>query len=488
FTNLIVSIFIGLLLTPLLVKSLGIEVYGVLPIALFLTFYMGVIAQALTASVNRFLIEDFIKGAYTEASVVFSTSFILILGYLSVISIGFIYPILHISDFFNIPPGYEHDAVLLFSCVIFSFVIAMISSSLSVSMYAKNRIDLMQYGNILRNITKVLIIIMFVYLSEINLTKIGISIVLSELFYLIYVIITWKVLTPQLSLQIGFFRKDKVKRLTSFSGWILFDQIGSILFLKTDLILVNSLSGSKANGEYSIATQFSDLLRSLAGLVAGSLGPMMVILYEEKKLEELTSLTITFVKFLSLTIAIPIIILCVYSKEILELWLGSGFVFLSPLICIVTLPLIINLGTLPILSINIAVKKIQVPALINFFLAIVGIIGSVVLFKTTTLGYYAVAISYVITLTIKNSIFIPWYATIILNKPRYLFFKTHLITIIFSSLFFIFIYILKSIMQITNLNLLFELILVGCFGLLSTFPFYSKEERRSFMLMLKRKV
>lgn len=60
---------------------------------------MGVIAQALTASVNRFLIEDFIKGAYTEASVVFSTSFILILGYLSVISIGFIYPILHISDF-----------------------------------------------------------------------------------------------------------------------------------------------------------------------------------------------------------------------------------------------------------------------------------------------------------------------------------------------------------------------------------------------------
>ncbi|EHH7855746.1 flippase, partial [Escherichia coli] len=39
FTNLIVSIFIGLLLTPLLVKSLGIEVYGVLPIALFLTFY-----------------------------------------------------------------------------------------------------------------------------------------------------------------------------------------------------------------------------------------------------------------------------------------------------------------------------------------------------------------------------------------------------------------------------------------------------------------
>lgn len=83
----------------------------------------------------------------------------------------------------------------------------------------------------------------------------------------------------------------------------------------------------------------------------------MVILFEKKKYEELTSLTITFVKFLSFTIAVPIIILCVYAKEILNLWLGPEFIHLSPLIIIVTLPLIINLGTLPILSINIAVKK-----------------------------------------------------------------------------------------------------------------------------------
>ncbi|MBU5668186.1 hypothetical protein KQJ14_22825, partial [Enterobacteriaceae bacterium S32_ASV_15] len=111
--NLIVSIFIGLLLTPLLVRKLGMEVYGVLPLALFLTFYMGVIAQSLTASVNRFLIEEFINGHYVDASVIFSTSFVLIMTYLSLISVVLVYPITHLSNYLNIPHGYEHESVLL---------------------------------------------------------------------------------------------------------------------------------------------------------------------------------------------------------------------------------------------------------------------------------------------------------------------------------------------------------------------------------------
>ena len=85
FLNLIISIIIGLILTPVLVKKLGVSVYGLIPIALFLTFYMGVIAQSLTASVNRFLIEKFISKEIRQASEIFSTSLILILLYVSLL-------------------------------------------------------------------------------------------------------------------------------------------------------------------------------------------------------------------------------------------------------------------------------------------------------------------------------------------------------------------------------------------------------------------
>ena len=487
FLNLLISIFIGLLLTPVLVKKLGMEVYGILPIALFLTFYMGVIAQSLTASVNRFLIEKFISNEIDEANVIFNTAFILIISYVIILVACLFYPIVHIGDFLTVPNGHQPETINLFLCVLFSFMIAMLSSSLSVSMYAKNRIDLMQIGNILRNITKVTSILVFLKLDYISLTYIGFSILFSELIYLVYSIITWRFLTPELLLSRRFFRKSKVKEITSFSGWVLFDQVGTILFLKTDLVLVNTLMGSKENGEYSIATQFSDLLRSMAGLVASSLGPMMVILYEKKQLEQLISMTTAFVKLLSLTIAVPIILLCVFSKEILTLWLGSGFTHLSPLVCLVTLPLIINLGTLPILSINIAVKKIQVPALVNIILALVGLALSFILFKLTGLGYYGIAIAYTLTLTLKNAVFIPWYAASIMNIPKNTFFKTHLNSLLFLLMFYTMIYYIKYLSEKISVNLLVELFSLGVLGMFLTLVFYSKNERNVVFKMIKRK-
>lgn len=488
FLNLVTSIFIGLLLTPVLVKKLGIEVYGILPIALFLTFYMGVIAQSLTASVNRFLMEKFIADKIDEANIIFSTSFVLVFIYVLVVGLVLVFPVTHIGLFLAIPAGHLSEAVDLFLFVLASFMIAMISSSVSVSMYAKNRIDLMQLGNIVRNIVKVVLILAFLHFGFISLAYVGLSILLSELAYLIYAVVIWRLLTPELLLKITLFRKSKIKEITLFSGWILFDQIGTILFLKTDLILVNALMGSKANGEYSIATQFSDLLRSMSGLVASSLGPMMIIFYEQNQSDLLISMTIAFVKFLSLTIAVPIILLCLFSKEILTLWLGEHFVHLAPLVCLVTLPLIINLGTLPILSINIAIKKIQIPAIINFILAIIGIGLSLALYKLTHLGYYAIAISYLLTLTIKNSIFIPWYAALIMRKPKTIFFRAHFNSIMFSAIFFILSYYCKSLFVGYNLNFFVEIIILGFIGMILSLVFYSKTERNIFFNLFKRRV
>ncbi|HGK4757094.1 TPA: oligosaccharide flippase family protein [Enterobacter cloacae] len=486
FLNLTISIAIGLILTPVLVKKLGVSVYGLIPIALFLTFYMGVIAQSLTASVNRFLIEKFISNEIQQASEIFSTSFTLIVFYVSILSALLLLPILHIGYFLNIPTGYQSDAINLFLAVLFSFAIAMLSSSISVSMYAKNRINLMQIGNIVRNISKVSAIFIFLEMGFVSLTFIGISIILSEVFYLLYAIIIWRILTPELEIKLKFFKKNRAKEITAFSGWVFFDQIGTILFLKTDLILVNMLMGSKANGEYSVATQFSDLLRSMAGLVASSLGPVMVIMYEKQQLKQLADITIAFVKFLSLTLAVPIIILCVYSKEILDLWLGADFVKLAPLMTLMVLPLIINLGTLPILSINIAVKKIKIPAVVNIILALSGIFLSLIIYYKTSLGYYSIAIAYTLTLTIKNALFIPWYAAAIMNKPRYTFFTTHLKSVIFSIIFLTSTYYLKKSMQPIDLNIILQWVVLVIVGFSMTLFFYTKSERQIFISFLKR--
>lgn len=487
FVSLIFSIITGLILTPFLVKNLGITVYGMLPIALFMTFYVSVISQSITSAVNRFLIEQHIAGMKNETNEIFTTGTIIIFVYSVAIFIIGLYPVYHIDFFLKVPAFYLKDTRELFLFVLASISLSVITSSISVSAYIKNRIDLLQIGNIIRSIAKLLFVFVLFHMGHKELHHVGLAIFLSELLSLIYIIIIWRKITPELILNKMFFRKKNIRKITSFSGWIVFDQLGSVLFLKTDLLVINKLMGSRHSGDYSIATQFSDLLRALAGLVAGSLGPVMMMLYEKKENEKLTALTLSFVKLLSLTLAIPIILLCIFSKEVLFFWLGSDFVHLYKLVWLVTLPLIINLGTLPILSINLAVKKIKLPAVMNFVLAFSGIILSLVLFYNTNLGIYTIAISFGFCLTIKNAFFIPLYAAKIINVSRFTFFKMHMISIIFSMLFACIAYFTKDLFIGSGILFLAKFALLGLTGLVLSFFFYSKKERTVFVDLFTKK-
>ncbi|WP_426724125.1 hypothetical protein [Enterobacter cloacae complex sp. 339J8] len=170
----------------------------------------------------------------------------------------------------------------------------------------------------------------------------------------------------------------------------------------------------------------------------------------------------------------------------MDLWLGADFVKLAPLMTLMVLPLIINLGTLPILSINIAVKKIKIPAVVNIILALSGIFLSLIIYYKTSLGYYSIAIAYTLTLTIKNALFIPWYAAAIMNKPRYTFFTTHLKSVIFSIIFLTSTYYLKKSMQPIDLNIILQWVVLVIVGFSMTLFFYTKSERQIFISFLKR--
>lgn len=253
-----------------------------------------------------------------------------------------------------------------------------------------------------------------------------------------------------------------------------------------DLLLVNKMFGAKLSGEYSIATQFSDLLRSMAGLISGVLGPVMMILYARGEYQKMASLTNSFVKCLSLSIAIPICIICVYSDQLISIWVGAEFSHLSKLVWIVTFPLIINLGVLPIFSINVAMKKIQIPSVMNVGLAILGFITSFFLIKFTSFGYYAIAVGFGMALTIKNAFFIPVYAAKIMKLPKVTFIRVRITTILFSAIYMSVLFILKANYHFNGIGFFALLIFLSISGLFFSLLFYNNNERSEVLSLLKR--
>ena len=66
-------------------------------------------------------------------------------------------------------------------------------------------------------------------------------------------------------------------------GWIILNQVGYLLFVKVDILLINTLMGSQFSGEYAALIQWNILIRTLAGILSGILVPVIITFYAKKE-------------------------------------------------------------------------------------------------------------------------------------------------------------------------------------------------------------
>lgn len=483
--NFGVNVVLGIVLTPFLIKHIGISAYGMVPLAIFITSYVGVLTQSLTASVNRYLINSLKDNDKQETNSIFNTALILMFIFILLSGFIFIWPIIYIDNLIYIPEKIIIESKVLFFCVLIGFFISLLSSIFSVSVYSINRIDLMQTANIIKNTVKLCLIFIFFNFQLYTLSSIGYSIIISELFALAFYIFLSKKLTPYIYINIKLFNTSIVRKLSNLSGWLIVDQIGVIFLSKTDLVVVNKIFGSDYGGKYSIIIQFSDLLRSMASLIGGVLGPVMMILYSRNEQVKMAEMTKIFMKSMSLTIAIPIVVICIFSNEIMELWVGPTYNDIAYLVWFIVFPLIINLGTMPLFSINIAMNKVKIPSILNFIFGVVGLSVSLSLVHIYNMGLEGIALGFMLAMTLKNSIFMPLYAAYILNLPKMTFLAIHIRVIMFSLVFSLLMFFIKNHIHAEGIELLATLIFLCFVGLPISLIFYTKKELHSIIKLAK---
>jgi membrane protein EpsK len=124
--------------------------------------------------------------------------------------------------------------------------------------------------------------------------------------------------------------------------------------------------------------------------------------------------------------ALPIGLVCGLAPQLLTVWVGAKFTFLWPLIALLTVPLSVNLAVMPLFSINVSYNRVRVPGIVTFFMGIGNFTLAIGIPLLTGLGYYGVAIAGAIVLTLKNTIFTPWYATKVLGVNVHTFTKSML--------------------------------------------------------------
>lgn len=396
---------------PYFIDNLGVAAYGIIPLATAMTSYVNLVIQSLNTSVSRYLTIDLLKKDFKKANVTFNTALFGTLGII-VLMIPIVFIVSYYAPvFFEIPLNQNHDAFLLFMGVIIAFLIRTWGSNFGVSLFAYNRLDLQNIVNIINVTVQVLLMVVLFSIFTPKLSYIGISYLIGAITSFAFTLFFSKKINPHMKINFRDFQLSQLKHLTETGGWIIVNQIGALLFLQVDLMVVNKLFGAAAGGEYAIVLTWSTLLRAVAGMLSGVLVPIIYTYYAQKKYEEIITLSKSAVKFMGFAMALPIGFICGFAPQILSLWVGPEFIKLSLLMWIILIHLVINLSVLPLFPINVSFNKVRIPGIVTLVMGIGNFLLAIIIPYITGWGYYGVAVAGMIMLTIKNSLFTPWYAT-----------------------------------------------------------------------------
>lgn len=484
--NYALSIIIGLWFTPYTIRHLGVAAFGLIPLAQTVISYMGLCTIVLNGAVGRFLTIALERRNFEEANQIFNTALFGNVFIVIILIAPAIYASLHAYVFFNIPPGYEHSFVWLFFCIICSFFLSVINSSFSLASFCRNRFDLSNIISMFSNLIRISCIVLLFSFYKPQIWHIGVSGLIALCFSFVGSIFIWRHLTPILFISPRYFNLGTLRKLTSMGGWFVINQIGTMLYLSIDLIVVNKMIGPEAGGQYGAIMQWSAMLRSFAGVIAGVFGPTILMLFARNNIQDLVSYSQKSMKFLGLTIAFPIGIICGFSKSLLFVWLGPKYISFAPLMSLMTFHLCVNLGVLPLFNIQVATNNVRLPGLLTCCMGIINLLLALLLAGPIGLGMYGVAIAGAIMLTTQNLIFTPWYTAHILGI-KYKTFYIGTISIIISTVgLSIICWIFGNVFQIRSwLNLLCAVVLVFiAYAVYIYAVMLSKQDRKKIFYML----
>ncbi len=417
------GLIITVWLTPYLIHNLSTASYGLIPLVSQITGYMIVFTAVFNSVVGRYVTMALEQGDNEGANHFFNSALFgnLFGVLLLIVPVGL--ATWRIDSLIVIPAGQVTQARWLFACTVAAFFLGTIQSPFGISTFYTNRLDLRSAISVLQQIAKVALIISLFSLLQPQIWQVGLATMLSMCFGWGWTFRFFRRLTPTLRVSIYYFRLSALRSLLSTGGWISFNQIGGLLFLAIDLILVNRLFGAEAGGRYAVALQASVFLRTIAGVIAGVFGPTIFYLFARHEIDALVAYSRRAVRILGIAMALPIGLICGLSKPLLTTWVGPEFADLAPLMSLLTIHLSVNLAVHPLFNVQTATDKVRWPAVMTCAMGLVNLGLAVYLAGHTQWGGYGVAIAGAVALTSKNLLFTPLYAAHALGCRLGVFFR-----------------------------------------------------------------
>ena len=407
-TNLVrtlLTALIGLVLTPFYIGELGEDVWRILPLAISVTSYVLIVTDEMTNAFSRYLVVAIHGHDENESNRVYTTT---VLGVCRVVAISIpaILLISWISPYvFNAAPGAETSIQLLFLMILSSTMFIAVSACFNGIFTVFNKLYLLNSAKILYLILQVAFVVVF-FVANPSLEAIGVSYMISAIVFLFLIWYMSKRLCPELKVNRRSYDSQLIREMGGLGIWTILNRVGMLMFIQASLIVVNVFSASDGADFGTMAILIS-MIGNAFMVLTTALAPLFYLNYATKNIENMIKIARTAMKFVGIFMAFPIAYVCIFSPQLLTVWLPndpthlSGMIFLMFAVQVAVSAMNV-LETIPVLYMK--VKKI---ALMTTLIGVANVLLAVLVLTVTDIGLMGVAIVWTASMFVLNVVVYP---------------------------------------------------------------------------------
>jgi membrane protein EpsK len=401
---------------PFLVRHLGVAAYGMIPLANSLVICAAILSSSLDVSITRFLAIDLNQGNTARANRTFNTALALSLAACGVLlvlagTVTYFFPVL-----FNVPSGLEPATQFLFAGMGITTLAAILSGTFGVASLITHRFDLRNVIRALTSLSRIGVVALCFTFWPASLWHVAIGFIISACIGLIGDVMVWKRLTPQLHIDHRDIDSSQFRALLGLSGWSAINQVGLLLLLQVDLLIVNVLFGAESTGLYGSVLLLPALVLMMTETVVAVLSPAIMARYAVGDIAGMQRLASCSVKLLGVGLALPIGLLCGFGRPLLHLWLGPQFAQLDFLLILLVGHLTVNLAVRPLAYVLTAYNRVKAQGLVTLALGVGNVGLAIALARWSGWGMVGVAAAAAIVWTIKNPVFLSSYSAVVMRQ------------------------------------------------------------------------
>jgi O-antigen/teichoic acid export membrane protein len=385
--RMLFTMAIGLYTSRIVLNALEVENFGIYNVVGGVVTMLSFLNSSMTASTQRFLNYEMGKGNIQNLQIVFSNSInahyiiaTITLILLETVGLWFVYNKL------NIPSGQFASALWVFHCSSFSIFVTIISTPYDAAIIANERMNIYAYFSITEVILKLLIaylliIIPFDKLKLYGLLLLGVSI-LMRILYNWYCIKNFKECKYKKTWE-----RSIIKKIFSFSGWMLFGCLSDILSKQGVNMLINIFFGPVLNASRAVAFQIQTAVSTFVTNLMTAVRPQIIKSYSSKDYSYMYRLVFSSSRisfYVLLILCMPILI---YTEFVLKLWLNQVPEFSVIFTRLTLIELLICTTYTPIAQINQASGKVKNYQLAISILFLVNFIMTYIMYKAGLPAY-----------------------------------------------------------------------------------------------------